>query len=193
MWGCSPLSLCLWGAEQLPLPEGKGCWVPPAMWEGEKGQLHRQHVCCYNTLLLIQRTRTPCPGYLMEPLKQQEPAAAQDVPSPSREHDSMGHWWSRSPWENGGGGCCSSLQPGCRGSNAAGCRFPGLTPERGSPLRGVEGTSQTPALLSSAASWLPFQSQTRHRRAGRGQPWPVALKLTNSVVTCWAKPMGAMP
>lgn len=53
--------------------------------------------------------------------------------------------------------------------------------------------AQAPALFSSAASWLPFQSQTCHRRAGRGQPWPVALKLTNSVVTCWVKPMGAMP
>lgn len=33
----------------------------------------------------------------------------------------------------------------------------------------------------------------RSQAAGKGQSQLVALKLTNSVVTCWVKPMGAMP
>lgn len=36
---------------------------------------------------------------------------------------------------------------------------------------------------------MAFRSQA----AGKGQSRLVALKLTNSVVTCWVKPMGAMP
>lgn len=167
--GCSHLSLYLWGAEQPPSCEGKGCWVPSVTWERE--QLCCQHTCHCNTL------QTPHPGYLMEPVNQRGPAAPQDAPSPSREHVSVRHW---------------KMDPGRWGSNAA-LQLPRTKPRgRISPL-GHCRHPQIPSLLSSAASWLPFQSQMCHWRAGRGQPWLVALKLTNSVVTCWAKPMGAMP